>query len=298
MLSLTLSVVALTLAPTAVVQVTPQPILVVNRGVGGATTRDGLARFANHVEKVKPDHLIIYFGINDSANSAKLVPLDEFGRNLRSMVDRARAVGTQSIVLVTMNPIIAEYWRLRHPNHPRKHDINAHMAEYDRTIRKVAEANALPVADLRKLVEARGGATTASSSLIRNEANSKSKDGVHLREDGYRLMAELFAPIFKDKVKPGQVVVCLGDSLTYGAHVEGQGTSRGHTYPARLRLLLNRMVAATDGEVPLDPPLALVGDGLRRPKSDPPIGFHPPNHATDDCCLRAIDATKCSSRPP
>jgi lysophospholipase L1-like esterase len=254
MLSLILGGVALTLASAATEQAASKPVLVVNRGVGGATTRNGLARFANDVEAVKPDHLIIYFGINDSANSAKLVPLDEFRRNLESMVDRARAVGTESIVLVTMNPIITEYWRLRHPDHSRKHDIDTHMTEYDRAIRKVAEANALPVADLRKLVEARGGATTAKRSLIRNEANSKSKDGVHLGEDGYRLMAELFQPIFKNRVRPGHVVVCLGDSLTYGAHVAGQGTSRGRTYPAWLWLLLNRMVGATNRDVPLDPP--------------------------------------------
>lgn len=29
-----------------------------------------------------------------------------------------------------------------------------------------------------------------------------------------------------------------GDSITYGAHMEGQGSSRGETYPARLRELL------------------------------------------------------------
>lgn len=97
--------------------------------------------------------------------------------------------------------------------------------------------------------------------MIRNEANSKSKDGVHLREDGYRLMAKLFVPIFRNKVKPGQVVVCLGDSLTYGAHVDGHGTSRGRTYPAWLWLLLNRMIGATDRDTPLEPP--------RRPKAVP-----------------------------
>ena len=251
MLSLILSGVALALAPMATEQTAPEPVIVVNRGVGGANTRNGLARFAKEVERVKPDHLIIYFGINDSANSGKLVPLDEFGRNLQTMVDRARAVGTESIVLVTMNPIVVEYWVLRHPNHPHKHDIDTHMARYDRAIRKVAESNGLPVADLRQLVEDRGGATPANDSLIRNEANSKSKDGVHLREDGYRLMAGLFEPIFKNRVKPGDVVVCLGDSITFGAHMAGQGTSRGRTYPAWLWLLLNRMAGATNRDVPL-----------------------------------------------
>ena len=125
------------------------------------------------------------------------------------------------------------------------------MAGYDRTIREVAKKNRLPTADLRKMVEARGGATTAKNSLIRNEANSNSKDGVHLREDSYRLMAQLFAPILGPQLKPGDVVVCLGDSLTYGANVAGSGTSRGRTYPAWLWLVLNRIVGATDRDVPL-----------------------------------------------
>lgn len=244
---------ALTLAAIGAREIQPKPVVVLNRGAGGASTRDGLARFARDVEKVRPDHLVIYFGVNDSANSGKLVPLDEFRRNLQAMIDRARAAGTESIVLVTMNPIIPEYWRLRHPGHPRRDHIDAHMARYDSAIRKVAEANQLPIADLRKLIEKRGGATTAPESLIRNEANAKSKDGVHLREEGYRRMAELFVPILRDKVKAGDIVVCLGDSLTYGAHVEGQGTSRGRTYPAWLRLLLNRMVGAADRDEPLDP---------------------------------------------
>jgi len=248
------SVLAMTLATIAILQAAPEPIVVVNRGVGGSTTRDGLARFARDVEEVRPDHLVIYFGINDSANSRKLVPLDEFRRNLQTMIDRARAVGTQSIVLVTMNPILAEYWALRHPRHPQKDNIDAHMATYDSAIRKVAAANELPIADLRKLIEKHGSATTANESLIRNEANTKSKDGVHLREDGYRLMAELFVPIFRNKVKPGQVVVCLGASLTYRAHVDGQGTCYGQTYPAWLWLLLNRMVGTTDRDTPLDLP--------------------------------------------
>lgn len=254
MLSLTLSHLAVALAVTALGPAPPEPVRVINRGVGGATTRDGLAHFARDVEKVQPDHLIIYFGVNDSANSRKLVPLDEFRRNLQTMVDRARAAGIKSIVLVTINPIIPEYWSLRHPTHPRRNDINAYMAEYDMAVRKVAERNMLPVADLRKMVESHGGATTSRDSLIRNEANSRARDGVHLREDGYRRLAELFVPIFQDKVRPGQVVVCFGDSLTYGSSMAGQGTSFGRTYPAWLWLLLNRMVGATDRTAPRDPP--------------------------------------------
>ena len=232
----------------------PDEVIVVNRGVGGHTSRDGLARFERDVLEVKPDHLILYFGTNDACNSRRLVPLEEFRQNLQTMIGRARAAGTQSIVLVTLNPVMNEYLALRHPTHPFRDDIGAHQAQYDVVIRQVADANNLPIADLRKLVEEHGGAVEKRFCLVRNLSNAKAKDGVHLTPDGYRLMAELFEPIFKERIRPGHVVVCMGDSITYGAHVAGAGTSSGETYPAWLWLLLNRMTGATDRKTPRDPP--------------------------------------------
>jgi len=268
--ALTLALLALGAAGVAAAPA--REVLVVNRGVGGHSTRDGLARFERDVLEARPDHLILYFGINDAGNSRKLVPLDEFRANLQSMIDRARAGGTQSIVLVTPNPIIAEHWALRHPTHPRKHDIAAHLAEYDAAVRDLAATNKLPVADLRQLVEQRGGAVERRHSLVRNLANSKTRDGVHLTETGYQLLAGLFEPILKGKVKPGQLVVCMGDSITYGAHVDGAGTSCGRTYPAWLWLLLNRMAGATERDTPRDPvrrdPSVLLANGSFEQSAD------------------------------
>jgi len=232
----------------------PDEVIVVNRGMGGHTSRDGLARFERDVLEVKSDHLILYFGTNDACNSRRLVPLDEFRKNLQAMIDRARAAGTQSIILVTLNPVMNEYLVLRHPTHPFKDDIGAHQATYDIVIREVAQANELPIADLRKLVEEHGGAVEKRFCLIRNLSNAKSQDGVHLTQEGYRKMAELFEPILKERIRPGHVVVCMGDSITYGAHVAGAGTSYGETYPAWLWLVLNRMTGATERKTPRDPP--------------------------------------------
>jgi len=231
----------------------PKPdVLVVNKGIGGSSTRDALARFERDVIEVKPDHLILYFGINDAGNSKKLVPLDEYVRNMQTMIDRARAAGVETVVLVTLNPVVIDYWALRHPTHPNK--TQAHFDTYDAAVRKLAEKNGLPIADLRALINQHGGATQARSCLIRNEKNSRMKDGVHLTAEGYRLMAELFVPIFKDRIKPGQTVVCFGDSITYGAGMKGAGTACGATYPAWLWLHLNRMVGATDRSTPRPPP--------------------------------------------
>ncbi len=231
-----------------------EPILVANRGIGGNTSKDGLARFERDVIESNPDHVILYFGINDACNSRKLVPLDAFKRNMQAMIDRCRAAGVKTVVLVTPNPIIAELWSQRHPTHPHKDTINEYLSTFDAAMRELAKKNGLPVADLHKLVMDHGGAREFRGCLIRNLTNSKSRDGVHLTERGYQLMAELFEPIFRGKIKPGDVVVCMGDSITYGANVQGAGTSFGKTYPAWLWLVLNRMIGATDRKLPLDPP--------------------------------------------
>ncbi len=220
----------------------PAAVRVLNRGVGGNTSSDGLARFQRDVVQARPDHLILYFGINDALNSGKLVPPARFVENMQAMIDRSP---TRSIILVTPNPIIADYLVLRHPQHPRKDDLVSHLNRYDAAIRQLAKKNRLPLADLRKLVDEQGGATRDRGCLVRNTKNSGAKDGVHLTPEGYRRMAELFGPLLEDRIKPGQVVVCLGDSITYGAHVEGAGTSTGQTYPARLATLLDRIVGAS-----------------------------------------------------
>ena len=93
---------------------------------GGHSSRNGLARFERDVIESKPDHVILYFGINDAGNSRKLVPLEEFRRNMQSMVDRCRAAGVKATVLVTPNPIIAELWSQRRARRRAAVDLVRH----------------------------------------------------------------------------------------------------------------------------------------------------------------------------
>ena len=221
------------------------PVRILNQGVGGNTSRDGLRRFPKAVEQLRPEHLILYFGMNDALNSGKLVPLDEFTRNLQSMIDRARAIGVKSIILVTINPIVGQYVKQRHPRHP-KADLDAWLSEYDRAVRALAARNKLPLADLRAAVLAHCSDQEAKESLVRNIANSRSRDGVHLTPEGYEILAQCLLPLLAKRVKPGDLVICFGDSLTYGAHVKGAGTSEGETYPACLSRLLNAAPQAVE----------------------------------------------------
>lgn len=213
-------------------------VVVRNKGVGGQTALDGLKRFDADVLASKPRHLVLYFGINDACNQN--IGEEAFENALRTLVERARRGGIETVVLVTPNPIINAYIKLRHADHPAVDDLQAHLDRYDQVVRRVAAECQVPLADLRRLVDAHGGASTNATSLIRNVANARSADGVHLTAEGYRLLAGLLAPLLQGRIQPGDEVVCLGDSLTYGAAVAGAGTALGETYPAQLAILLNR----------------------------------------------------------
>ena len=67
---------------------------VINSGVSGNNTREGLARFDRDVASFSPDIVIITFAGNDcNPAPAKFVPEDEFRRNLLLMAEKIRALG-------------------------------------------------------------------------------------------------------------------------------------------------------------------------------------------------------------
>ncbi len=203
-------------------------VSVLNKGVGGSTTAHGLKRFDRDVVAAKPNHLVIYFGINDALNSARLVPLEQFRKNLQEMIDRARRAEVKTIVLVAPNPILPDVVKKRHPKHPQRDELSRHLAKYDGAIREIAQSNRLPLMDLRHMVEREG-----MEKLVRGDP-----DGVHLTVEGYRLLGEAVANVIRPDLATNDVIVCFGDSITFGAHMKGAGTATGDTYPAVLKRAL------------------------------------------------------------
>jgi lysophospholipase L1-like esterase len=210
---------------------------VVNEGHPGWNSKQLRALFKN--DWIRPgDSFVLYCGMNDAVNSKALIPLDQYTENVQFMVDAARKAEAGNIVLVTPNPVIKAYVEARHPTHPAK-DIPAHLALYDAALRKLAKDNGVLVADFHAAIDSRGGATTDKACLLRNEANSGKNDGVHPTPAGYKLLAETVYGVLKGRVKDGQRVFCLGDSITYSQFAKGAGTTTGETYPAVLKTLLN-----------------------------------------------------------
>ncbi len=214
---------------------------VINKGVPGRNTREALVALAADVLIHKPQHVVLYFGMNDAMNSAKLVPLPDYEATVRTMIRKLSDSGIKTIVLVTLNPVIEAYVMERHPQHPRRADLQNCLAEYDLVIRKMAVENHCPLVDLRKIIMDNGGTEIAPGCLVRCEANGGGRDGVHLVSTAYEKLGAAIYGVLKSSVQPNETIVCFGDSLTFGVHVEGEGKTLGGSYPAVLQRMLNSL---------------------------------------------------------
>jgi acyl-CoA thioesterase I len=107
----------------------------VNSATGGDTTVQGLARLEQKVLSIKPDLVLVAFGMNDQ--NVGSVPLDRFEANLGEMVDRIRKETPAEIVLLSSCL----------PN-PNWHYTSGRMPEYGRVTAKVAADKRCAFADV------------------------------------------------------------------------------------------------------------------------------------------------------
>lgn len=77
-------------------------VQVINAGISGHTTTDGLARLERDVLIHKPDLVIISFGLNDMTRLTE----EQFEQNLKTIIERCRVAHAQ-VVLCTPNTVIS-----------------------------------------------------------------------------------------------------------------------------------------------------------------------------------------------
>lgn len=104
---------------------------VINAGISGNTTADGLARLDKDVLQHHPTLITISFGLNDMVR----VPADQFRKNLETLVARCREAGSQ-VVLCTPNMVVTT------PTRPIEK-----LREYCDIIRQTGRELGAPVCD-------------------------------------------------------------------------------------------------------------------------------------------------------
>ena len=142
-------------------------VTVINAGISGHTTQDGLNRLDQDVLAKKPDLVTVSFGLNDMVR----IPEDQFRKNLETIVARCREAKAD-VVLCTPNAVLNSGGR---PTEKLEH--------YCEVIRTTARDLKLSVCDQYQA----GDALRAKDAWGWRLTLS---DPIHPNMDGHRLMAE------------------------------------------------------------------------------------------------------------
>lgn len=161
---------------------TPVNFHLLNRGVSGETTRQGLERFPADVQQYRPDIVTLQFGLNDCncwVTDAGLPRVSEaaYRANLIEMIDRARRFGAGRIILSTNHPT------LRHKVLLSGDSLEARRRRYNDHVRDVAALTGVELCDMEAGFAHLGGRELAEMLL-------PYPDLLHLSVEGHRLYAD------------------------------------------------------------------------------------------------------------
>jgi len=154
---------------------------VVNAGVGGNTSREGLARMDADVLAHAPGIVLVEFGGNDATpQSDRHVTLEEFRANLAAMKGRLDALGAV-MVPMTFPPVVDR----NHAWYETFKDLGGQDAVVERyrgLTRSFAREHRLPLVDL-------------DAAIRRDPDAFIMSDGVHLTPAGNRAACEAALPV-------------------------------------------------------------------------------------------------------
>jgi acyl-CoA thioesterase-1 len=207
-------------------------VTVINAGIGGQNSLQGRERFLHDVVAAHPQYVLIYFGMNDTSNESRFLPQKQFIENIAWMARTARKNHIVP-VLSTIQHVDAERLMKRHSASSfGAEGPNGKIDRYNFTLQKLAHKKKIALLDFTKVLDDAGGPTTAMST-----------DGVHLTADGYRLLAASFLQAIPGPLHMGDLIVCIGDSLTYGIPLHTADHDSDQTYPAQFERMANGMLS-------------------------------------------------------
>ncbi len=172
-------------------------VTVINSGVSGENSAEGLARIEPDVIAHHPDLVVIEFACNDVRYEPhKRVEPDAFRENLLEMIERIREVCSDQI-LCTPTPIIDAFhvYSQQVDFYEPWGGCNNALLEYDAIIREVADDTAAVLCDFQRafrdravFAEFAGGTDDADDLTCLADLISR-YDGVHPTIAGQELMA-------------------------------------------------------------------------------------------------------------
>jgi lysophospholipase L1-like esterase len=205
---------------------------VINSGVGGNNTVNLLARISKDCLDHHPDLTILMAGTNDM-NSQKHVPIAEYLKNMQQIIDQIVRIKSR-LILMNLLPVYEPYLFTRHKQsfyEPEGH--HGRLLQMNDSIKNLASKNKLGFVNIYHIFQKIGNIGTDASSLIKNEANSQTTDGLHPTPEGYRVIALAVYNEVMNRFPDAKKIVCFGDSIT-----AGDGKPEGNNYPSFLQKLL------------------------------------------------------------
>ncbi len=147
-------------------------IEVIPAGISGHKSNQMLERLERDVLSKKPQWMTLSCGVNDVWHGAKGVLIDDYKKNITSIVDQAQAAGIK-VVLLTSTMIGED---ATNPN-------NLKLAPYNEFLRTLAKEKNLLLADLNAEMQ------TAVTKANTPGKNALTSDGVHMAFPGDKMMA-------------------------------------------------------------------------------------------------------------
>jgi len=171
---------------------------VFNRGVPGNNTSQALLRFKEDVLDLKPDLVIIEFGMNDhfliEENSHQVSP-ETFKSNLTEIIKRCKVQGAKTLIM-TIHPILEgddnHYYYSRHKKELYKdyRGANQLIKLYNKIIKQCALETESTLIDVERYFEYIIKKGELLENLLVSLKSSNLNDGVHPTALGHRLYAK------------------------------------------------------------------------------------------------------------
>ncbi len=198
-------------------QLPDRAVRMINAGVGGNTSREGLQRFERDVLAHAPDVVLAEFGNDATPDTNRHVSPDEFASNFEIFRREIEERGGGRLIILVFPPVV-DAWHQHgaHPFYAEHGGADGAQEVYRERVRAFARSHGVPLVDLSLALRRVMGAEGPGSCIL--------PDGVHLTARGNRMVADA-------------VLVALAPEIARAAPASGRRGLRREAMTSRARWL-------------------------------------------------------------